>query len=283
MERLPGATCMAAFDVDRFQYLLQTRGLGRPCHYAPVLASTNTSLRVLGQRGGPEGTIVLADAQTAGRGQAGKSWLAPPERNLLVSILLRPAIAPAQAPLISLLAAIAVVDTLRQEGVSCGIKWPNDVLIQGRKVAGILTEMDVHDDAVQFVVVGVGLNVNMPQEDLDRYLGEIAPTATSLQVALAYELSREALLAALMASLERWYDAFNTQGVAAICEAWKVRSLMRQRRIRAKTPDAVWHGVAEGITPAGRLILRQDSGERVVLTSAEIRFSDEPTLSESTL
>jgi BirA family biotin operon repressor/biotin-[acetyl-CoA-carboxylase] ligase len=273
---------MAAFATERFQRLLQTRCLGRTCHYAPVLASTNSSLRVMGRQGSPEGTIVLADEQTTGRGQAGKAWLSPPERNLLVSILLRPSIAPAQAPLMSLLAAVAVVDTLQRQGVACGIKWPNDVLIRGRKVAGILTELELHDDAVQFVVLGIGLNVNMTQVDLVRHLGAVAPTATSLQVVLAREVDREALLAALLASLEQWYETFDTGGAEAICAAWEARSLMRQRRLRAKTAETTWQGVAEGITRLGHLRLRRDDGELVVLTSAEVRFSDEPAASEVT-
>jgi len=267
---------MAAFDLARFRHLLRTRSLGQTCHYAPVLDSTNSSVRVLGQQGSPEGSMVLAEAQTAGRGQAGKTWISPPGRNLYVSVLLRPPIAPAQAPLISLLTAVAVVDTLRQEGASCGIKWPNDVLIDGRKVAGILTELETYRDTVRFVVVGIGLNVNMPRAALDRELGMIAPTATSLQAALARVLDREAVLASLMASLEHWYETYRAAGVAPLHEAWEARSLMRGRRVRASTPEASWQGTAEGISPSGQLLLRQDTGETLALTSAEVRFIHDP-------
>jgi BirA family biotin operon repressor/biotin-[acetyl-CoA-carboxylase] ligase len=267
---------MACFDLKRFQSLLQTRRLGRTCHYSPVLASTNTSLRALGEQGSPEGTSVFADAQTAGRGQAGKVWISPPQRNLYVSILLRPPMAPTQAPLMSLLAAVALVDTLRQEGAVCGIKWPNDVLICGRKVAGILTEMETARDAIRFVVVGIGVNVNMTQEEIERHLGSIAHTATSLQVALGRGIGREPLLAALMASLEHWYERLTGEGEEALHAAWESRSLMRGRRISARTHETAWHGVAEGINRAGHLVLRQDSGVAVVLTSAEVRFLDEP-------
>jgi BirA family transcriptional regulator, biotin operon repressor / biotin---[acetyl-CoA-carboxylase] ligase len=267
---------MSYFDLERFQGLLQARCLGRMCHYSAVLASTNTSLRALGQQGSPEGTIVFADAQTAGRGQAGKVWISPSQRNLYVSILLRPPIAPTQAPLMSLLAAVALVDTLRREGMVCGIKWPNDVLIRGRKVAGILTEMEMARDIIQFVVVGIGINVNMTQEEIERYLGSIAHTATSLQVALGRKIGREPLLAALMASLEHWYERFSSEGAEALHAAWEARSLMHGRRVSARTHDTAWQGVAEGINQAGHLILRQDDGAVVVLTSAEVRFIDEP-------
>jgi BirA family biotin operon repressor/biotin-[acetyl-CoA-carboxylase] ligase len=265
---------MPHFEVERFRRLLRTRVLGQTCHAFDVLASTNTSLYTLGRQGGLEGTIVLADEQTAGRGQAGKVWLSPPQCNLYISVLLRPPIAPAQAPLISLLAAIALVDTLSQQGAVCGIKWPNDVLIQQRKVAGILTEMEAHRDTVQFVVVGIGVNVNMTREDLEDRLGSVAQPATSLQVSLGHEISREALLAALMGSLEAWYDRFIAQGEPILQEAWEARSLMRGRRIRAQAPGAIWEGSAEGIDQAGRLRLRQDDGALVVLTSAEVRFLD---------
>jgi BirA family biotin operon repressor/biotin-[acetyl-CoA-carboxylase] ligase len=265
---------MPRFDVERFRRSLRTHVLGRSCHAFDVLASTNTALYARGGQGEPEGTLVLADEQTAGRGQAGKVWVSPPRCNLYVSVLLRPAIAPAQAPLISLLAAVALVDTLRQQGAVCGIKWPNDVLIQQRKVAGILTEMETHREAVQFVVVGIGVNVNMPQEALEDRLGPIAQTATSLRVALGREISREELLAALMENLEAWYNRFMTHGETLLQEAWEARSLMRGRRIRAQTLGASWEGTAEGIDQTGRLQLRRDNSTLVALTSAEVRFLD---------
>jgi BirA family biotin operon repressor/biotin-[acetyl-CoA-carboxylase] ligase len=262
------------FNVEHFQQVLRTRSIGRLCHYLPVIASTNATARLLGRQGRAEGSIVLADAQTAGRGQAGKVWISPPERNVYVSILLRPAIAPAQAPLISLMAAVALVDTLRQEGAAGGIKWPNDVLLQQRKVAGILTEMEISRDAVHFVVVGIGINVNMTQTELERDLGPIALSATSMAVALGREICREGLLAALMESLERWYDRFRAEGILALHDAWEARSLMRGRRVSARTPEASWKGMAEGIDQAGRLLLRREEGGLLALTSAEVRFLD---------
>jgi BirA family biotin operon repressor/biotin-[acetyl-CoA-carboxylase] ligase len=265
---------MPRFDVESFRRLLRTGVLGQTCYDFDVLASTNASMHALGRLGGPEGTIVLADEQTAGRGQADRVWISPPRCNLYVSVLLRPSIAPTQAPLISLLAAVALVDTLGQEGAICGIKWPNDILIQQRKVAGILTQMETHHDAVQFVVVGIGVNVNMTQEELKDHLGPIAQSATSLQVSLGREISREVLLAALMGNLEQWYNRFITQGETVLQEAWEARSLMRGRRISAQTTEVTWEGTAEGIDQAGCLRLRQDDGALVVLTSAAIRFLD---------
>ena len=265
---------MPRFDVEHFRRLLRTRVLGQRCHAFDVLDSTNTCLYALGRQGEPEGTIVLADEQTAGRGQADKVWISPPHRNLYASVLLRPLITPAQAPLLSLLAAVALVDTLRHEGAGCGIKWPNDVLIQQRKVAGILTEMETHQDAVQFVVVGIGVNVNMTEEDMEDHLSSVAQPATSLQVSLGREIAREEMLAALMGSLEAWYQRFITQGETVLQAAWEARSLMHGRRIRARTPGATWEGTAETIDRAGRLGLRQDDGSLVMLTSAEVRFLD---------
>jgi BirA family biotin operon repressor/biotin-[acetyl-CoA-carboxylase] ligase len=265
---------MPSFDVKRLRQALQTRMLGQRCRYFPVLPSTNTTAHLLGRQGEPEGTMVLADAQTGGRGQGSKVWISPPERNLYVSLLLRPSLAPAQGPLISLVAAVALVDTLRQEGIACGIKWPNDVLIHARKVAGILTEMELQGDVVQFVVVGIGVNVNMTPGELDRELGPIAPTATSLQATLGHEMSREVLLASLLGSLEHWYERFCTEGSAPLLEAWQARSLMPGRRVSARTPDALWEGTVVGITQAGHLLLRDVDGAQRTLTSAEVRFLD---------
>jgi BirA family biotin operon repressor/biotin-[acetyl-CoA-carboxylase] ligase len=262
------------FRVEEFRQQLCTQVLGRPCHFLPEVSSTNTKARTLGQQGAAEGTIVVADAQTAGRGQAGRVWISPPERNLYVSIILRPAVAPAQAPLLSLLAAVALVDTLRQAEVPCGVKWPNDVLIGDRKVAGILTEMETDGARVHFVVVGIGVNVNMTAAELARHLGLIAPTATSVQIALGHAASREYLLAALLSHLEQWYERFCTDGETVLQAAWGGRSLMSGRRICARTAEAAWHGVVEGIDPMGRLRLRRDDGTRVTLASAEVRFLD---------
>jgi BirA family transcriptional regulator, biotin operon repressor / biotin---[acetyl-CoA-carboxylase] ligase len=123
-------------------------------------------------------------------------------------------------------------------------------------------------------VVGVGVNVNMTQENLEDRLGSVAQPATSLRIALGRELSREALLADLMASLETWYDRFISQGGTVLQEAWEARSLMRGRRIRAQTGDINQEGTAEHIDQTGRLQLRHDDGTLVALTSAEVRFLD---------
>jgi BirA family transcriptional regulator, biotin operon repressor / biotin---[acetyl-CoA-carboxylase] ligase len=265
---------MPRFDVENFRHLLRTRVLGQTCYDFEVLASTNAAMFARGRQGDPEGTIVFADEQTGGRGQGNKVWISPPGCNLYASVLLRPSIAPTQAPLISLLAAVALVDTLRQEGTVCAIKWPNDVLIQGRKVAGILAEMETHRDAVQFVVLGIGVNVNMTQEELGEHLGAIAHSATSVRVSLGREHSREGLLAALLENLEQWYNRFIAQGETVLQEAWEARSAMHGRRLSAQTTEAIWEGIAEGIDGAGRLRLRRDDGDLVTLTSAEVRFLD---------
>jgi BirA family transcriptional regulator, biotin operon repressor / biotin---[acetyl-CoA-carboxylase] ligase len=269
-----GERSMRRFDMESFRRLLRTRVMGQTCYAFDVLASTNASLYRLGRLGKPEGTVVLADQQTAGRGQADKVWISPPQCNLYVSIILRPCIAPTQAPLISLLVAVALVDTLRQQGVVCGIKWPNDVLIHRHKVAGILAELELHQETVEFVVVGIGINVNMTQETLQTHLGPIAQTATSVQIALGHEISREALLAELLASLEQWYTHLITGGETGLQKAWEARSLMRGQRITAQTAAATWQGTAEGIDQAGRLLLRRDAGDLLRLTSAEVRFLD---------
>lgn len=217
---------------------------------------------------------MLADAQTGGRGQAGKVWISPPGRNLYVSLLLRPSLTPAQAPLISLLAGVAVADTIRQEGARCGLKWPNDVLIHGRKVAGILTEMESYRNVVQFVVVGIGINVNMTPAELDRDLGPIASTATSLRATLQHEIGREVFLARLLGSLEEWYARFCAEGSHTLLEAWEARSLMQGRRITARTPEVTCEGTAVGINQAGYLLVRRADGTLLALPSAEVRFLD---------
>ena len=159
--------------------LLNTHDLGRELHCYEELGSTNDRAKELAEEGAEHGEIVVAEAQTAGRGRRGREWVSPPRRNLYFSVILRPELPPSRAAELTLVASIAVCDAARQAGVDAGIKWPNDLLASGKKLAGILTELATEPDRVHWVVVGVGVNVNSRPEDFPE---ELRDEATSLLI-----------------------------------------------------------------------------------------------------
>src|SRR5512145_2072069 len=157
--------------------LLNTHDLGQVVHWYEELGSTNDRAKELADEGAEHGEVVVAEAQTAGRGRRGRSWASPARRNLYFSVVLRPELPPTRAAEITLVASVAICDALRQAGVEAGIKWPNDLLASGRKIAGILTELAAEPEQVQWVVLGVGVNVNARREDFPE---ELRGEATSL-------------------------------------------------------------------------------------------------------
>ena len=218
---------------------------GRRCWYRELTGSTNEDAVELAAAGAPHGSLVLADAQSAGRGRLGRSWHSPPGHNLYFSLILRPDTAPADTPLITIAAGGAVAETL-----GLRLKWPNDVVTPGfHKVAGLLSELDVHQGRVRWVVLGVGLNVNQPAFSAD------LPMARSLRQLHGRELDRLALLERLLPALDR--------RVARVCdrrpqlvEAWTALAVTTGRRVQVGS----LHGVALGLRPDGALLLRDDTG-----------------------
>jgi BirA family biotin operon repressor/biotin-[acetyl-CoA-carboxylase] ligase len=190
--------------------------MGRAFYPFRSTDSTQDVAKKLAAAGAPEGTVVVADYQTRGRGRAGRTWLAEPGLNLLLSVLLRPSLPLARVPQLSLLAAVASTEALAAEpGVSARIRWPNDLMLAGRKVGGVLTEAASGAERVLYAVIGIGINVNQtgfPEEIRDR--------ATSLALTTGRVLDRERLLEALLAALDRWYAIYLETGFEAVRSAW---------------------------------------------------------------
>jgi BirA family biotin operon repressor/biotin-[acetyl-CoA-carboxylase] ligase len=242
--------------------LLNTHDLGQVLHAYEELASTNDRARELAEEGAAHGEVVIAEQQTAGRGRRGRAWISPPRKNLYFSAVLRPDLPPARAPEITLVASLAVCDALRQAGVDAGIKWPNDVLAGGRKIAGILTELAAEADRVHWIVVGVGVNVNARAEDFpDDLRGE----ATSVLLERGEPAPRALFAAACLTALEGWLDVHEEQGFGPIREAWRERSVTLGREVRVRVDEGELAGTAEDIDDAGALLVRTASGlERVL-------------------
>lgn len=249
--------------------LLGTHDLGQVVHWYEEVGSTNDVAKELAEAGALHGEVVVAEHQTAGRGRRGRGWSSPPRRNLYLSVILRPDLPPARAPELTLLASVAVCQAVRQAGIpGAAIKWPNDVLAGGRKLAGVLTEMAAEVERVQWLVLGVGVNVNATEDD---FPPELRAVATSLLVARGAPVPRALFAAALLTGLEEWLDRHAADGFGPVRSAWREMSdtLGREVRVRAGGADLV--GVAEDVDEAGALLVRTASGlERVVAGDVEL-------------
>jgi BirA family biotin operon repressor/biotin-[acetyl-CoA-carboxylase] ligase len=236
------------------------------------LDSTQRLAREQARAGAAEGTIVIAEAQTQGRGRLGRHWHSPPGVNLYCTLILRPARSPAAVPQLALVAGVAVADAIREiTGHSAQIKWPNDVLLDGRKVAGILTEMEGELDRVAFVLVGIGVNVNL---DPDGLPPELAGSATSLRAAAGTPVDRAAFTARLLAALEARYGRFLAGGFAAIRPAFESTAFLTGRAVRVSGPDAAAQGRVVGIDDDGALRLERADGAMLRVLSGEVTLRD---------
>lgn len=242
--------------------LLATRELGRTLHHFDELASTNARAFELAQDGALHGEVVIAEAQTAGKGRRGRSWLSPPGKNLALSIILRPEIPPSRAPELTLVAAVALAETITEAGAAARIKWPNDVQLEGKKVAGILTELSADTERVHFVIVGLGVNLNTEETDFPPELRELA---TSLFLARKHQVPRALFTAALLTRLEAWLDTWQSEGFGPVRDAWKRLSSILGHEVLVRSETSELRGVAEDIDDAGALLLRSADGLHRVL------------------
>lgn len=249
---------------------LTTTRLGRCISYLTLTDSTNNEAKKLAAAGCPEGQIVVAEEQASGRGRLARGWFSPFGKGIWFSIVLRPPFSPQEAPKCTLLAAVAVSRAIRQAtGVACGIKWPNDILVGGRKLVGILTEMSAEMDAINYIVIGIGINVNVDADDLPPELQEIAG---SLTMATGRSFSRIELLAAVLSELERVYDQAVKGGFASLLEEWRQESLTLGQAVDVVGSGQQFSGVAEDIDSDGALLVRTAAGlQRVLAGDVSIR------------
>jgi BirA family transcriptional regulator, biotin operon repressor / biotin---[acetyl-CoA-carboxylase] ligase len=233
-----------------------------------VTDSTNRVAMEMAESGAPHGTVVVADAQTAGRGRRGRRWVSPPGKNLYVSLLLRPPVPTVEAPRLSLVAGIALADAIEAMGIPTALKWPNDLYLGGRKAAGILAEMASDPDGVRHVVIGVGLNVNMEAVDFPR---ELHGRATSLRIAAGRTFLRVDVLARFLDTFAERYAEFLKGGFTAVYDGWDRRDFLRGSRVLLRWGDTEAWGVACGVDQQGALRFRRDgAAEEEFLHSGEI-------------
>ena len=245
---------------------LYTRIVGRRVLYYPELPSTMDEAARLGNEEAEEGAVVVAEKQSAGRGRQGRSWVSQPG-NLLVSVLFRPTLE--TLPFINIIGGIAAARSVRKvTGLDVKIKWPNDLLIGGRKAAGILAESAIVGNSVWYAVLGVGMNVSLDTKQIE----EISPFAISVNSAAGKEVPREDLLRQLLMDLDSLYIALNN-GESPMQE-WQGMLETIGQRLVATWGDDTYHGVAEDTDELGNLILRQDDGSLLTLTAGDVTLTD---------
>jgi len=250
--------------------LLKTKRLGKTIHYFHAIDSTNSKAYELASQGAEEGEIVIAESQAKGKGRLGRSWFSPPYLNLYLSVILRPKIPPHQAPLITLMAAVATAEAIEKtSGLQPLIKWPNDIILSGRKVAGLLNEIKSETDRVHFVILGIGVNLNMDEKQFPK---EIRPLATSLKEEMGQTVLRKAFLASLLQSMERWYTVYLKEGGYPILELWRKWAQIRGRQVRMTSFGETITGRAIDVDSDGALIIETKPGEQKRIVAGDIEY-----------
>ena len=261
-------------SIEAIRARLAAATVGRHLYLFDDVVSTNKVLRQLARSGAAEGTVVLAERQTDGRGRLGRPWFSPGGVNLYASVLFRDGLAPVEAPLFCFIASLAVADAIRDVGLHPAIKWPNDVLVGRKKVAGALMECATRGSTVDFLVVGVGVNLNVDQASLRSALGPAGVGATSLAAVLGREVDRNAFAASYLNHLDAWARRFRAEGPAPILAAWRQRDILTGRRVEARGERESFDGRVLGVSDAGRLLVQPPSGEPRAILNEEIRVLD---------
>lgn len=228
----------------------------------------------LARKGCPEGAVVTAARQTAGRGRLGRHWLSEPDGGLYLSLVLRPQVSPGAAPLLTLVAGLGAAEAVRTlTGIDCDIRWPNDIMIRGRKCAGILVEMETREDSVAYAVVGIGLNLNYRRFD-----AELADSATSLLLETRRRYETRAVLQPLLDALRDSYEIYLEQGKEPILQAFaKASSYVSGRRVTVTGAGggvADRRGITAGLDVNGMLLLRDDAGRTEPILAGSVRLDE---------
>ncbi|WP_174807127.1 biotin--[acetyl-CoA-carboxylase] ligase [Paenibacillus ehimensis] len=258
-------------DMSRLQLKLETERFGRFVKYYGQVESTQIVAAHCVEEGAEEGTLILAEQQTAGKGRMGRTWHSPVGKGIWMSLILKPVWIPLLfTPQLTLLVAVALCRAIRSTtGVEAGIKWPNDLLVGGKKVAGILLESSAEDERLQHIIAGVGISVNLQSDD---FPPELRDAATSLAIEAGCQVDRIEVLSRFLLEWEQLYELYRREGFAPIKLLWEALTVSLHRNIRCRTPQGEFEGFAEGIDEHGALQLRTADGSVRKLYSADISF-----------
>jgi BirA family biotin operon repressor/biotin-[acetyl-CoA-carboxylase] ligase len=253
---------------------LNTSYFGRYLHVLAEVDSTNKHAHQLAREGAPEGTIVVADHQTSGKGQRGNVWYSSPGKNILLSLILRPHLEASAVQNVTLATANIIVNSLdrflileKSEGIELNLKWPNDIMVGDRKLAGILIESAVRNKWIDFLVIGVGINVN---QDIGKLPEDLRDQATSIQAETGRKFDREKLIAQLISDFERNYIRFARTDYGTVIYEWKQRCRHLGKTYRIETPLGIEQGKILDINEQGMLVYENKAGEQKRLVSGRI-------------
>lgn len=262
---------MTPLNAQMIARTLRTRRLGHPALVFDTIGSTNDECHHRALAGAGEGLLVLAEEQTAGRGRLDRTWWAPAGSCLLMSMLLRPSLPAGQAGQLTMCLGLGAVEAIEEmTGASARLKWPNDLLVGGRKLGGMLTELNtVEEGRLDYAVLGLGLNVNVDFR-AQGAPSDVSATATSLSAETGQQVDRLRLLGAILGHTEEWYD--RTLGGASPHQAWAERLDTLGRRVRVSMTTVWLEGVAVGVTPEGGLLVQEDSGEVRTVWSGDVTW-----------
>ncbi|MBW2644888.1 MAG: biotin--[acetyl-CoA-carboxylase] ligase [Deltaproteobacteria bacterium] len=248
-----------SYSPESIQDGLKTAWLGKGtirCY--ETVDSTNIEAKRLARSGAPEGTIVLAESQSKGRGRMEREWISPRGEGIYMSVVLRPRILPEEVQKLTFVAAVALAFTLRRIGITPHIKWPNDILVNGKKVAGILMELTAGDGVADFVIVGIGINVNTSMNEFPLSMRNLA---TSINMVADRVVRRREIIKILLLQLELWYERFLTESFEIVLEAWRRLSNTLGARVMVVLSDKKLEGIAERVASDGSLMVRDDKGK----------------------
>jgi BirA family transcriptional regulator, biotin operon repressor / biotin---[acetyl-CoA-carboxylase] ligase len=245
---------------------LKTKVIGKEIYIYPEISSTNTRAIEMASDNAHEGTVVIAETQTSGKGRLGRKWISP-KGNLYISVILRPDIPLYKAPLITLMGAVVVACAIRNVcHVHAVIKWPNDILLSGKKVSGLLTEMSAEQDRIRHIVLGIGVDVNM---DLDVLPTDVRTITTSLMAETSKKINRTDLLQAILKELDHWYQVLLHDSVDVL-KAWEKLNMTIGNRIAVSGAGEVLEGSAQGLDTEGRLIINLDDGTTRTVAAGDV-------------
>lgn len=246
---------------------MDTNWAGGKLVYLDEVDSTNNYARKLAEDGVQHGTLVVADYQNGGKGRRGRTWVMPHRKAIAMSLIVRPDIRPEKASMMTLVTGMAVAEAIKKvTGLDTKIKWPNDIVINGKKISGILTEMSAEMDGINYVVIGIGINANFTE-----FPEELRETATSLQQQLGYPVDRGAIICMTMKIFEIYYERFmETQSMKGLAEEYQQMLANLDRQVRVLEPGNEYSGVARGIDETGQLLVEKENGETVAVYAGEV-------------
>lgn len=260
-------------EVNLIKSGLQTNIIGGEIKYFDEIESTNEYAKELAEQGISEGTLVIADHQKTGRGRLDRKWYSPRSVNLYLSIILRPKINIKDVNILTLITSISTVDTISEYGIKPYIKWPNDVLVNRKKISGVLTEVNSKKEIVEYVVVGIGLNINLTRKDLKQF-ENLSDIATSMFIEIGSLIDRNEFLIKFINNIDRSYLEYSENGKNIIVEKWLERWDGLNRRVKVSLDNQSFFADCKGLDENGYLVVEKPNGDKYTVFSGDVTLID---------